>query len=282
MGEQSAVQQAIQQALSEALETVQRQLGEVQTSFEQVKGRLDEAEGRDSADRFVTLLPSLVHMQAAGAALTASIETVLRFVGSSGQWTGVAAVAAAAPVKAPAAEPEAVPVAEPASVEEEAAPAVAGEAPAEAPPVEEPEAAPVEEAEPVAEAPPAEAEAPVMEEAPVQEAAPAEVAAPPEPVDVDRLPEDLQKLHKKAARFARVTVQELFMYKQAEVEQGRENKDLYQRFKEEIDKSKELYDKRFEKIADHNIDYLYDELVRVLAENDSAALGNYPYTPPGR
>jgi hypothetical protein len=205
--------------------------------------------------------------------LTASIETVLRFVGSSAQWTGVAAVAAAAPVEAPAAEP---------APAEEAAPAVEVEAPAEAPAVEEPEAAPVEEAEPAAEAPAAEPEAPAVEEAPVEEAAPAEVAAPPEPVDVDSLPEDLQKLHKKAARFARVTVQELFMYKQAEVEQGRENKDLYQRFKEEIDKSKELYDKRFEKIADHNIDYLYDELVRVLAENDSASLGNYPYTPPGR
>ena len=267
MSEQSAVQQAIQQALSEALERVQRQLGEVQSSFEQVKGRLDEAAGRDSTDRFVTLLPSLIHMQAAGAALTASIETVLRFVGSSAQWTGVAA--AAAPVEAPPAEPE-------------TAPAVEEEAPAEAPPVEEPEAAPVEEAEPVAEAPLAEPEVPVVEEAPVEEAAPAEVAAPPEPVDVDSLPEELQKLHKKAARFARVTVQELFMYKQAEVEQGRENKDLYQRFKEEIDKSKELYDKRFEKIVDHNIDYLYDELVRVLAENDSTALGNYPYAPPGR
>jgi outer membrane biosynthesis protein TonB len=275
MGEQSAVQQAIQQALSEALGTVQRQLGEVQTSFEQIKDRLDEAEGGDSTDRIVTLLPSLIHMQAAGAALTASIETVLRFVGSSAQWTGVATVAAAAPV------PVEAPAAEPAPVEE-AAPAVEEEAPAEAPPVEEPEAAPVEEAEPVAEAPAAEPEVPVEEEAPVEEAAPAEVAAPPEPVDVDSLPEDLRKLHKKAARFARVTVQELFMYKQAEVEQGRENKDLYQRFKEEIDKSKELYDKRFEKIADHNIDYLYDELVRVLAENDSSTLGNYPYTPPGR
>jgi hypothetical protein len=93
------------------------------------------------------------------------------------------------------------------------------------------------------------------------------------------LPEDLQALHKKAKRFAKVTVQELFMYKKDEVIKGREHKDLYDRFKEEIDKSKALYDKRFEKIAAHNADYLYDELVRVLAEKDPSALGNYPYTP---
>jgi hypothetical protein len=275
MGEQSAVQQAIQQALAETLGTIQRQLGEVQTSFEQVQGLLEGAGGQAAADRFVRLLPPLMHMQASGAALTASIETVLRFVGSSAQWTGVAAAPAAPLAEVPAAEPEAAPieeaaaVEEPAQVVEEAAPVVE-----EAPPVE--EAAPAEVEEPVAEAPPAE-EAP-----PVEEEAPAEAAPPAEPVDVGSLPDDLQKLHKKAARFARVTVQELFMYKKAEVEQGREDKDLYQRFKEEIDKSKELYDKRFEKIADHNIDYLYDELVRVLAENDSSALGNYPYTPPGR
>lgn len=229
MGENRAVQQAIQQALSEALGTIQRQLGEVQSSFEQVRGLLEEAGESESADRFVALLPPLMHMQAAGAALTASIETVLRFVGSSAHWTGIGAPAA---VAAPP----------PAAVE---APAAAEEA----------------------------VEAPAAEEAAVPAA---------EPVDVESLPEELQKMHKKAARFARVTVQELFMYKKEEVEKGRENKDLYERFREEIDKSKALYDEKFQQIADHNVDYLYDELVRVLAENDPAALGNYPYPTPGR
>jgi hypothetical protein len=241
MGDNAAVQQAIQQALSEALGTIQRQLGEVESSFDQVRGLLQEAGGSESAERFVTLLPPLMHMQAAGAALTASIETVLRFVGSSAHWTGLGAVAVAAPP--PAAE--------------EAVEAPAGEE------------GTVSE---IALEPVAEVEAEVAEEA----------VAPAEPVDVESLPEELQKMHKKAARFARVTVQELFMYKKEEVEKGRENKDLYERFKEEIDKSKTLYDQKFQQIADHNVDYLYDELVRVLAENDPAALGNYPYSTPGR
>lgn len=239
----AALQQAVQQALSETLGTIQRQLGEVQDSFDQVKEALEAAGGQESPDRFVGLLPHLMHMQATGAALAASIETVLRFVGVSAQWTGIpaAAVSAGAPVGAPAPVVE-----EPAPVEQ--APAAAEEA------------APVEEASAAAEPAPAVAE----------------------PVDVSSLPDDLKALHKKAKRFAKVTVQELALYKKDEVTKGRENKDLYQRFKEEIDKSKALYDERFKKISGHNIDYLYDELVRVLAENDPGALGDYPYSSPSR
>lgn len=230
----AAHSQAVQRALAEALNSLQRQLGEVQGSFEQVKKALDEAGGEGSADRYIALLPPLVHMQAAGAALAASIESVLRFVGASGQWAGALAVGMPVAAPAPARAPLTAPVAE-------------------APPVEEPEAAPV----------------------PVEEA-----SAPAAPAfDVESLPEELQAMHKKAKRFAKVTVQELALYKRDEVSKGRQNKDLYRRFKEEIDKSKALYDERFQKIAGHNVDYLYDELVRTLAENDPSLLGDYPYPP---
>lgn len=249
MAEKPAVQQAVQQALSEALGAIQRQLGEVRASFEQVQVTLEKAGSRSSPERFTALLPPLMHMQAAGAALAASIETVLRFVGVSSQWTGAAALAIG-----------------------EAQEAVAVEQPAAAPAVEE---VAEEAAEPAIE----EAAAPETVEPAVEEEA-AAPAAPAAPLDVSTLPEELQQLHKKAARFARVTVQELFMYKKDEVTAGRENRDLYQRFKEEIDKSKALYDKRFEQIANHNIDYLYDELVHVLAEDDPGALGDYPYPTP--
>ena len=228
----AALSQAVQRALTEALGSIQRQLAEVQGSFEQVKKALEAAAGEGSTDRTVALLPPLMHMQASGAALAASIEAVLRFVGASAQWTGIPAVGM--PVAAPA-------------------PAAARHAPvAEAPPAAEPEPAPVEEAP-----------------------APAPAAA----VNVESLPDELQAMHKKAKRFAKVTVQELALYKKDEVSKGRQNKDLYRRFKEEIDKSKALYDERFQKIAGHNIDYLYDELVRTLAENDASLLGDYPYTP---
>lgn len=226
----AALSQAVQRALTEALGSIQRQLAEVQGSFEQVKKALEAAAGEGSTDRTVALLPPLMHMQASGAALAASIEAVLRFVGASAQWTGIPAVGM------PAAAP---------------APAAARHAPvAEAPPVAAPEPARIEEA-----------------------------PAPAAGVDLESLPDELQAMHKKAKRFAKVTVQELALYKKDEVSKGRQHKDLYRRFKEEIDKSKALYDERFHKIAGHNIDYLYDELVRTLAENDASLLGDYPYTP---
>ncbi len=277
----SGLPEAVEQALAQALGSIQRQLKEVQGSYKEVERALKSARG-GGQDRFARLLPPLMQMQAAGSALAASIESVLRFVGSSAQWSGAPAPAAGAgvilPVEEVAAEEEtserAGPalVAKPAAAVVEAAPAAAEKVAA--PP---PEPAPAEPAV-VQEAPPTVAEEPAAK---VEEPAPAEpeVAAPAAAVAIGSLPEDLQALHKKAKRFAKVTVQELFMYKKDEVIKGREHKDLYDRFKEEIDKSKALYDRRFEKIAAHNADYLYDELVRVLAEKDPSALGNYPYTP---
>ena len=266
----SGLPEAVEQALAQALGSIQRQLKEVQGSYKEVERALKSARG-GGPERFARLLPPLMQMQAAGSALAASIESVLRFVGSSAQWSGAPAPAAGAamvsPVEEVAAEEETSARAEPAVVE-----AVPAEAEEVAAPPPEPAPAVVQEAPPaVAEEPAAKVEEPVPAEP--------EVAAPAAAVAVDSLPEDLQALHKKAKRFAKVTVHEVFMYKKDEVIKGREHKDLYDRFKEEIDKSKALYDKRFEKIAAHNADYLYDELVRVLAEKDPSALGNYPYTP---
>lgn len=269
----SGLPEAVEQALAQALGSIQRQLKEVQGSYKEVERALKSARG-GGPERFARLLPPLMQMQAAGSALAASIESVLRFVGSSAQWSGAPAAAAGAamvsPVEEVAAEEETSARAEPA-VEAEPEAAVEEAAPEEVVALPK-EPAVVQEASPaVAEEPAAKVEEPVPAEP--------EVAVPAAAVAIDSLPEDLQALHKKAKRFAKVTVQELFMYKKDEVIKGREHKDLYDRFKEEIDKSKALYDKRFEKIAAHNADYLYDELVRVLAEKDPSALGNYPYTP---
>ena len=95
---------------------------------------------------------------------------------------------------------------------------------------------------------------------------------------MDSLPQEMQKLHKKAARFSRVAVQEFLLYKKDEAEAGRKNKDLYRRFKEEIDKTKQQYDEKFRDIAGHRVDYLYEELVKTLASNDAAALAGYPHS----
>jgi len=85
-------------------------------------------------------------------------------------------------------------------------------------------------------------------------------------------PED-EVQHEEAQRFARLLVSEIKLYNEDEVDRGRADMDLYARLKEDIDRSREMYEKRIspEIRADH--DYFHDELVRILADGESDALG---------
>jgi len=77
----------------------------------------------------------------------------------------------------------------------------------------------------------------------------------------------------RARRFAKLLIDEIKLYNKEAVEAGRRNSDLYDRLRESIDKSRASYDKRWGKqITD--VDYFREELVRNLAENNVAVLGN--------
>ena len=80
-------------------------------------------------------------------------------------------------------------------------------------------------------------------------------------------------LHRKAQRFARLLVDEIKLYNQAKVAEGRKNKDLYDRLKEDIDKSQATYQKRFGATVAASAEYFNQELVRSLAEDDSSIMG---------
>jgi hypothetical protein len=81
------------------------------------------------------------------------------------------------------------------------------------------------------------------------------------------------KKHDEARRFARLLVSEIKLYNEGKVEQGRKNRDLYERLKEDIDRSRQMYDERIPDEVRKSSNYFYDELVRILADGDSAALG---------
>ncbi len=81
------------------------------------------------------------------------------------------------------------------------------------------------------------------------------------------------EVHRKAQRFARLLMDEIKLYNQAKVAEGRKHKDLYDRLKEDIDKSRSTYHKRYENTAAASVDYFTTELVRSLAEDDIALLG---------
>lgn len=85
-------------------------------------------------------------------------------------------------------------------------------------------------------------------------------------------PEDADT-HRKAQRFARLLVDEIKLYNQAKVADGRKNKDLYDRLKEDIDKSRSTYTKRYGNTVAASADYFNAEVVRSLAEDDSSLMG---------
>jgi len=124
-------------------------------------------------------------------------------------------------------------------------------------------------ATPIAEPAMAEATAKVVT-APVSMTAAA--AAPATDAFAHLSPEDAE-VHRKAQRFARLLMDEIKLYNQAKVAEGRKHKDLYDRLKEDIDKSRSTYHKRYENTAAASVDYFTTELVRSLAEDDIALLG---------
>ena len=81
----------------------------------------------------------------------------------------------------------------------------------------------------------------------------------------------------KAKRFAKLLVDEIRLYNQAKVAEGRQKHDLYDRLKEDIEKSRITYDKRYGKTVAASADYFTNELIRVLADSDVTLLGaNFP------
>jgi hypothetical protein len=85
-------------------------------------------------------------------------------------------------------------------------------------------------------------------------------------------PEDADT-HRKAQRFARLLVDEIKLYNQAKVAEGRRHKDLYDRLKEDIEKSRSTYRKRYGNTVAATADYFQAELVRSLAEDDVSIMG---------
>jgi len=102
-------------------------------------------------------------------------------------------------------------------------------------------------------------------------AAPEVVTTPAEAIP-EMSPEDAET-HRKAQRFARLLVDEIKLYNQAKVSEGRKNKDLYDRLKDDIDKSLATYQKRYGGTVAAGADYFNHELIRSLAEDDTSVMG---------
>jgi hypothetical protein len=136
--------------------------------------------------------------------------------------------------------------------------------------------------------PPTGAPSPVSESAtpPAPAAAPSQFSAPlgtarrygttdaELPVDVS---DEERRLHNDARRFARLLVSEIKLYNEQKVKEGRSQGNIYERLREDIDRSRQMYDKRVAPPVAARYDYFHQELVNTLAEGDSSKLGDtYP------
>ena len=80
----------------------------------------------------------------------------------------------------------------------------------------------------------------------------------------------------EARRFAKLLVSEIKLYNERAVLEGREHGNLYERLKEDIDRSRQMYDDRIPEDVRANSNFFYEELVRVLADGRAEALGMGP------
>jgi len=93
----------------------------------------------------------------------------------------------------------------------------------------------------------------------------------------DALSKPDQEMHSRAQRFARVQVAEMRLYKSRQVRAGRADGNLYGELKQEIDNAREAFRREFFSATSTMVDYLHQELVRSLSNDDPSLLGpDYP------
>ncbi|HEY2108926.1 MAG TPA: hypothetical protein VGH17_03435 [Candidatus Acidoferrales bacterium] len=250
-----ALEEAVSRALRDNLAPLQRTADELHQAYADLVAAC-------SSTRPSNALPAMLRAQTAASSLAAGLSVLSNFV------------AVALKPRDSSAAVEAEDLAEAASsvaqAHAQSSPAAVGE--------------PEEEAAPEPPAPPAhvtQAEAPVAEQS-----AQAEVMADQAAVvesqafNVASLPPEIQDLHRRANRVAKVAMQDIKLLRPKDVKAAREHKDICIRLRSDLDKARKEYDRRFRAILEQPVDYFHHWMVEILAEGDMEALGEYPYPSP--
>jgi len=309
--EPNAVEQAVSRTLRDNLEKIQRTADELHQA-------VNDMVAACASSRASNALPAMLRAQTSAASLSATLEVLSRFVTSALQpamrmpfETDTFRVPSMSAPPLPAIEP---PPPAPSHPMEE----IQWTTPVPTPPVMEipplvdrilavPEIYPQVEAPAFSDVPATVEPAPAMEAAnwgdpePVAQPEPLpdfelilpdgtqEAAEAPQALEqvesapvfnLDLLPPDEQELHRRAFRVAKVSMQDIRMLRPEDVRLGRENKDLCYRLRDDIEKAHKEYDRRFQSIQAHPVDYFYDWMVEILGGGDPQALGEYPYPSP--
>jgi hypothetical protein len=86
-------------------------------------------------------------------------------------------------------------------------------------------------------------------------------------------PAEGDERREEARRFAKLLVSEIKLYNEKAVVQGREQGNIYELLKEDIDRSRQMYDERIPEDVRSGSNFFYEELVRILADGRADALG---------
>jgi len=274
-----ALEEAVSRSLRDNLAPLQRTADELQQAYADLVASC-------SSSRPTNALPAMLRAQTAASALAAGLSVLSNFVAVALNPRDRHAVD-----EEPEPDTKAsvhVAVEEPRETEERphrAVPAAAittaepesewAEATEDAPVV--PSAKPHHETA----APPAQEPAPEPVPEPMIEVASEETLAAETAVfDLASIPPEVQDLHRRANRVAKVAMQDIKLLRPKDVRLGREHKDICHRLRVDLDKARKEYDRRFRAILEDPIDYFHHWMVEVLAEGDPKALGEYPYPSP--
>ncbi len=261
---EQALEQAVSRALRDNLAPLQRTADELHQAYSDLVAAC-------SSSRPSNALPAMLRAQTAASALAAGLSVLSNFVAVAlnprdrGSDEEYASVATAEPEPELEVEPAHETVTEPEIETLQHEPAeISAESAVHAPA----DGDWAKEQEALAEA--------AVEEAAVQEVAAAEAPA----FDLAALPDELRDLHRRASRNAKVAMQDIQLLRPEEVRLGRENHDICQRLRSDLDKARKEYDRRFRAIQDHPVDYFHHWMVEILAKGQHDALGEYPYPSP--
>lgn len=277
--QRSSLERALEEAVSRALRD---NLAPLQRTADELHQAYSDLVASCASTKPSNTLPAMLRAQTAAAALAAGLSVLSNFVAvalnprdADGASNGAGAAVA---------EPEAAAtshVGQPTSHDELE---VSEEPiPLEVQPLteEEPEVAQAAPAKAKVQVKPQPAPAPVLEHvAPDDHIVEGYIEPPAKEIpvfDIAALPSELQDLHRRANRVAKVAMQDIKLLRPKDVESGREHKDICERLRGDLDKARKEYDRRFRAISDHPVDYFHHWMLEILAGGDGAALGSYPY-----
>jgi len=255
-----ALEEAVSRALRDNLAPLQRTADELHQAYADLVASC-------SSSRPSNALPAMLRAQTAASALAAGLSVLSNFVAVALNPREHGGAGGAAAVEEAEEEPAARPAGKHGRMEEAEVESEWAEEPAEL------------AAEPAARAPAAEVAA-VVERAAAEVEAEEAAVAPTTVFDLASLPQEVQDMHRRANRVAKVAMQDIKLLRPKDVKLGLEHKDICHRLRSDLDKARKEYDRRFRAILEQPVDYFHHWMVAILAEGDSAALGEYPYPSP--